>query len=631
MRSRRLLTAVALVALGCTKPPIVGGAGPDASPPPAVALAADAAPVACHTPLPPEPSAPTPYVLRFDQLGYERGARVWGVILGSGQPAPHYRVYALATGCFVREADATAGPRVLDVTSRAHTPLTGDRIDLGAALAPGDYLVVLDDGARLGPLHVAPGSPYATSVAKVVRFLRAQRCGATDEATSLHPACHRFGAARSGDGVAVADGFGGPIRATSGPAVDVEGGWHDAGDYIKFTGTTAFVLATDLAALAEHREALVALLGRAGYDDLRTELRWGLDWMTKMVGGQTLYHQVSGPRDHDAGFRRPEDDLRAPAPGYAQRPVFRFANGRGANILGRAAAAFAAASQVYADDPAYAAALLATARQVYAAAEQRPAPQDPVPHDFYSEDSFEDDLALGAATLARVTGDDVYRAEALTHARALAIAPGSSLFWGGVESLALLETGLAFAPGSPERAEMLAKLVALAAPIEASAATPRGPGAAFGYGAIELGNGTIEQSLGAAAVCLAARRLAGAGAHDACIEVARSQLHWLYGMNPFGVSYQVGVGHHVQHPHHGLAETAHVLIDGAIVGGPTGADVLHGELPVPRADDPYARFSTDALLYEDNVEDWVVNEPAIDFTAPLVFVVAELAAATTVP
>src|SRR6185369_16968923 len=105
--------------------------------------------------------------------------------------------------------------------------------------------------------------------------------------------------------------------------------------------------------------------------------------------------------DHDAGFRLPEDDVHAPAPGYTQRPVFRFANGKGANILGRAAAAFAAASQVYADDPAYAAALLATARQVYAAARQRPAAQNPVPNDFYYEDSFTDDLALGAAALAR--------------------------------------------------------------------------------------------------------------------------------------------------------------------------------------------------------------------------------------
>jgi hypothetical protein len=595
-----------------------------------VAPPPDAAPVACHTPLPVEPAS-TPYVLRFDALGYVRGAQVWGVVLGSGQPAPHFRVYAMATGCFVGEG--IAGPRVLDVQSRAHTPLTGDRVDLAAAsaTAPGDYLVVLDDGARFGPIHVS-AAPYATSIPKVVRFLRAQRCGATTRAGSLHAACHRFAvvgdgdpASRSGDGVAVDDAYTGAVTETTGPAVDVEGGWHDAGDYIKFTGTTAFTLATDLLAVRDHHDALVALLGAAGYDDLRAELRWGLDWMTRMVGGPTLYHQVSGPHDHDGGFRLPEDDVHSPVPGYTQRPVFRFASGKGANVLGRAAAAFAAASAIYGDDPAYAAALLATARQAYAAAKQRPSVQNPVPHDFYYEDSFTDDLALGAAALARATGEAAYRDEALAYARGLEVSPGASLFWGGVESLALLETGLAFPAGSAERAEVLARLLELAAPIEASASTPRGPGSAFGYAIEEFGNGTIEQSLGAAAVCLAARRLAGPGAHDACLEVARSQLHWLYGLNPFGISYQVGVGKYPQHPHHGLATTANVTIDGAVVGGPTGVDVLRGNLPIPTADDPFARFSTDALVYEDNVEDWVVNEPAIDFTAPLVYVVAELA------
>jgi endoglucanase len=613
-----------LTACGGSKPP-TNPSPIDASEP----SESDAAPSACHTPLPPAPTGASRYVLRFDQLGYARAGKRWAVLLSAGEAAPHVRVYALATECFLSEA--SAGPRVLDVRSRAGTPLTGDRVDLSAAGQSGDYLLVLDDGTRLGPFHVAD-APYAPSLTKMVSFLRAQRCGKTTQALSKHAACHLFSSVsdgdsstKSGDGVAVDDNYSGTVNDSAGAAVNVEGGWHDAGDYIKFTGTTAFMLATDLVAIRDHHAALSQLLGPAGYDDLRAEMRWGLDWLLAMLGGPTMYHQVSGPRDHQHGFRLPEDDTHDPAPGYSQRPAFKFSGNKGANILGRAAAAFAAGSQIFADDPAYSAQLLAAARKVYAEGKQRMNAQNPVPADFYHESSVRDDLALGAAELARATGETRFRDDAIGFARQLDDAPGSPIYWGGLDALALLETGLAFPEGSHERGELATQLGKLAEPIRRSASDARGPGAAFAYALEDFGNGTIEQSLGAAAVCLAARRLAGKDQED-CVEVARNQLHWLFGQNPFGVSFQIGVGSKFpQHPHHALASTAHIVLEGAIVGGPTGIDVIRGELPVPGANDPYAKWSTDALFYEDNEGDWVVNEPAIDFTGPLLFVMAELA------
>jgi len=583
------------------------------------------APGACNDALPVEPAS-TPFALRYDQIGYAWGGRLWAVVVGQGEPAPAFRIYATATRCFV--GDGVAGPRVLDARSRAGTALTGDRVDLSAIPGPGEYLVVLADGARFGPIVVAD-DPHEVALSLVSRFLRSQRCGATTAEASHHGACHLHAsltdgdrATASGDGVAVDDGYRGDVSETTGPAVDGEGGWHDAGDYIKFLGTTSFTLAVDLIALRDRGAALKRRLGAAPVEELRTELRWGLDWVVKMIGGDAYYHQVSGERDHQAGFRKPDDDTEHPVRGYAHRPVFRLAPGRGGNLLGRAAAALAAGSEVYADDPPYAARLLEVARRAYAEGKRRMMAQSPDPTDFYGEGSVTDDLALGAAVLARVTGEAAYRADALTYAQGLDPDPGSPIYWGGVDALALIETALAFADGSPERAAMATKLAALAAPIEASDGAPRGPGAAFGYALADFGNGTIEQSLGAAAVCLAARRLGG---HDACVEVARSQLHWLYGQNPFGVSFQIGAGKvFPHHPHHALVETAGFVLEGAIVGGPTGIDVIRGDLPVPGPTAPFAKWSTDDLFYEDVVDNWVVNEPAIDFSAPLVYVVAEL-------
>src|SRR5205823_5876407 len=130
--------------------------------------------------------------------------------------------------------------------------------------------------------------------------------GPTTAQISIHGACHLFSsvaAAHSGDGVAVADGATGFVTASSGPAVDVEGGWHDAGDYLKFVGTSAYVLAVELLALRDHRAAF----GASG-DALAAELRWGLDWLLKMIAGAEPYHQVGGAGDHDAPDRRPEAD-----------------------------------------------------------------------------------------------------------------------------------------------------------------------------------------------------------------------------------------------------------------------------------------------------------------------------------
>ena len=210
----------------------------------------------------------------------------------------------------------------------------------------------------------------------LTRFLAEQRCGQTTEAISLHAACHLFRSipgAHSGDGVIVDDGARPPYGSAS--RVDAEGGWHDAGDYIKFVGTTAYALALELMALRDHGAAL----GLAG-QELARELRWGLDWLLKMVAGPEPYHQVGGEGDHAADWRLPDGDTRAPLAAYDQRPVFRMARGQGRNLLGRSAAAFAFASQVYAADDPYARKLLVAARATYALAKARPgARRAPIP------------------------------------------------------------------------------------------------------------------------------------------------------------------------------------------------------------------------------------------------------------
>ncbi len=562
-------------------------------------------------------SAPSRYRVRYDQVGYAPDAERSAVVLSPGLPAPHYRIHDAVTHCVV--AEGNAGPRVLETTSRAATPLTGDRIDL-SALGTGRYVLVLADGSQAGPIVVAKDA-YAPLLPLVSRFLAEQRCGPTTKSASIHDACHLFRStedphAHSGDGVVVDEGARPPYHTTK--RIDVEGGWHDAGDYIKFTGTTSYALAVELMALRDHG----AVLGAPGRE-LADELRWGLDWLLKMLTGPEPYHQVGGEGDHDPDWRSPEGDTAKPIAAYDQRPVFRFGKGRGRNIFGRSAAAFAFGSQVYAADAPYAQKLLAAARATYALAKSNPATQSPDPREFYAEKIGEDDLVLAAAALARITGEAGYLADAYAFGARLTPAPGTTVGWNSVDAIALLEAARAFPAGSHERADLSRALAILAAPIAATATTPVGPGGPFGYALPSFGNGTIAESLGAAATCLAAWRLNGTPGCDA---VARRQIHWMLGENPFGLSFLVGAGtESPKNVHHSFGQAAHVAIPGTIPGGPTARSVLAGsKLKLPPKTDPYAPWSTDDLLYEDRVEDYVCNEPAIDFPAALVFALGEL-------
>ena len=555
------------------------------------------------------------YEIRYDQCGYSPDGERFALVLSRGMPAPGYSIYDSMQGLV---AKGKAGPRVLATTSRAGTPLTGDRVDL-QTLTTGSYFLVLDDGSRTGPITVGR-DVYAPLLPALTKFLAEQRCGPTARSASQHGPCHLYGSlgsAHSGDGIAVDDGSIPPYPGSK--RVDVEGGWHDAGDYLKFVGTSAYTLAVELLALRDHR----AGLGSSG-DDLAAELRWGLDWLLKMVAGGVPYHQVGGEGDHDPGWRVPEDDTKAPIPAYDHRPLFRMAPGRGRNLLGRSAAAFAFGAEVYASDPSYARRLLGAARTVYALARTRAGIQNPDPPDFYEEKSGNDDLVLGAAALAHLTGEAAYAADALSFGTRLAPKAGTPVGWESVDALALLEAARAFPPGSAERSALARRLETLAAPIASTAKTPIGPGAAFGYALPAFGNGSLAEALGAAATCLAAKRLNGT---PGCAEVSRRQLHWLLGENPFGVSFVVGVGRvSPRNLHHAFAQAAHVIIPGAIVGGPTGLRTLtQSHLPVPARDGAYAPWSTDDLLYEDEAADYVCNEPAIDCGAALVFTLAELA------
>jgi endoglucanase len=194
--------------------------------------------------------------------------------------------------------------------------------------------------------------------------------------------------------------------------LDLTGGYHDAGDEVKFGFPMAFSM---------------TMLGWGGVDEtsgytksgqntyLLRNLRWGADWLLKAhPSANVLYGQVGdGSSDHSF-WGAPEVN---PSP----RPSFKInASCPGSDLAGESAAALASSSMVFkSSDPTYAATLLANAKQLYTFADTYRGTYDKcitAAQGYYNSWSgYWDELVWGALWLYRATGDSTYLSKAETY------------------------------------------------------------------------------------------------------------------------------------------------------------------------------------------------------------------------
>ncbi|MCY1142196.1 glycoside hydrolase family 9 protein [Actinoplanes sp. Pm04-4] len=418
--------------------------------------------------------------------------------------------------------------------------------------------------------------------------------------------------------------------APVGGPVDVEGGWYDAGDFLKFTHTTAYAVS---AMLIARRDGLVS-------DGLVAETEHGIAWLEKMwdAGAKVLYTQVgigSGSEaggflgDHDT-WRLPEaDDQLDVQPGderYYQRyrPVFRAAAPGemiSPNLAGRVAAAFALAAQVEAaKQPDRARKHLDAAASVFELARTEDVGElvTAEPHSFYPEDQWTDDLAFGAAELAlagRVLGDsrtEKWSDTASTWARVNA-GRGGALSVYDVGALADAEIIRLLGGGDDLLQDMRRRLDA---GVRAAAGNPMGAAAGTG------GSDYAARQLGYAATAELYEHVSGDKRYAA---FATAQRGVVLGVNGWGTSMMVGVGTtYPRCPHDQIAtltrtEEPGLTMTGAVVNGPNKADRVH-ELqatsgPATCRNDAFAPFDRDDTHFTDDSRISANTEPSIDFSA----------------
>jgi endoglucanase len=525
-------------------------------------------------------------------------------------------------------------------------------ISFSAVTAPGTYHIVVSGGASGSSpsFTVADASSlYHKAIVDGISFFQLQRDGTDVVPGALHrkPA-HLNDASASvyaiprfeEDSDVITDA---KLTKLGGP-VNVLGGWFDAGDYLKFTHTTAY---GDVVLFAAERA-----LGAASPSTLDSEAHFGARWLDQVWDEKTktLYLQVGIGSGNDAGtflgdhdiWRLPEKDDGDADPldryAAAHRPVFR-ANSPGQrispNLVGRTSAAFALAAQVDADaNPGLAAREYQSAVSLYAMADTA-SPPDPLatalPNAFYPEATWHDDMELGAteiALAAQALGHDdrPYLKDAAGFAKGyLAAETGDTLNLYDTSALAHADLVRALSnAGNPNVGISRATLVADLKRQLQSAATKAATDAFHAGG--DYANFDVDSHTFG---LLATQALYKGITRDASFDgFATQQRGWLFGANAWGTSFMVGQGStYPKCMQHQVSNLAHSPAVGAVVNGPNDISQFEGGLgdfqdgmaicPANRKD-PFAQFSTDASEYVDDVRSWQAVEPALDMTGSAV-------------
>jgi endoglucanase len=100
---------------------------------------------------------------------------------------------------------------------------------------------------------------------------------------------------------------------------------------------------------------------------------------------------------------------------------------------------------------------------------------------------------------------------------------------------------------------------------------------------------------------------------------------WIFGRNPWGKSMVIGVPdtrRAASRPHHLFYKIADILPVGGLVDGPVSRKINAGLKYADFGVDHLARFQSDVAVYHDAFADFSTNEPIIDGTVSLYFLLS---------
>ncbi len=450
-------------------------------------------------------------------------------------------------------------------------------------LLPGTYVIIIGN-ATSTPFTVLDYSLFSNLTEDVALFFELNRCG---KATKFHEECH------IDDGII----YNGPLKGTH---VNITRGWHDAGDYLKFTSTIAQTVILLEETLLYGRPKNKTIIVR--------EILWGLDFLEKtwIPEHETLIYMVGNQTDHELGFRLPEEDT------LRNRPIYVCEENKGANIAGLVSSALSlgyilqSKSLINESENNW----LDIALEVYNFGLRNLEVQENGLGDWiaYPEYGFEDDMALASILLYNITKNQTYYQNAVNfHTEFYQKTDVSTTVSNIFATLHLSENGYE-------------STLPFYGDIEWFWDNANHDPLYYPYD--EYFWSSVPAMVSVAVETWAYEKISEDSQYNALIDYIHN---YIFGINQWGISFVSGYGNiYPKNLHHQILYLRNITIPGILAEGGAPKSLLeeYGIYILPDDDDPFALFQSNEAFYQDVYWNYITNEPTIRTQAYLIFFIS---------
>lgn len=514
------------------------------------------------------------------------------------------------------------------------------RLSFSEFTKPGTYYIVA--GGVQSPVFKIADNVYKGTADFCLRYMRQQRSGFNP---FLKDSCHTH------DGYTLY----GPMPDST--HIDVSGGWHDASDYLQYSSTSANATYHLLMAYRDFPNVFTdekldnGLDGKNNLPDVLDEARWGIDWLLKMNPSENImFNQLGDDRDH-MGMRIPKEDSFY-GKGF-ERPVY-FVSGkpqqRGkfmnnttgtSSTAAKFCSAFSLGASIFGNiDSIYGKKIMSRSLSAIDFAILKPGVSQTasvrLPY-IYAEDNWVDDMELSFASLYKSldyylskNGEsklqycgliDEYLDSSYKFSKLEKVTP-----WLGADTAKHYQWYPFINIGHYELAKQL---------------TDKRRDTIINYykqGIQKVWNKASRNAFyrgvpfiwcsnnlttSFATQCYWYRTLSKDNSFE---ELEQANFDWLFGCNPWGTSFVYGLpqnGDNPQDPHSAFTHLKNYPIDGGLVDGPVYGSIYKNLIGITLYQpDEYAAFQSDLVVYHDDYGDYSTNEPTMDGTASLIYLLA---------